>query len=95
MYLLTYIFIVGRNSYESITKVLSDWGARSVTSYTGIRLSRVVRALAPYLLEYRVDGSHRLSFFMVAPVPVLAAKLYLLPPKVLSIRLIEHLRALR
>jgi hypothetical protein len=26
MYLLTYIFIVNKNSYETITKVLSDWG---------------------------------------------------------------------
>jgi hypothetical protein len=95
MYLLTYILIVGLNSYESITKVLSDWGARSVASYTGMRLSRVLRTLAPYLLEYGVDGSHGLSCFMVASVPVLAAKLYLLPPEVLSICLIERLRALR
>ena len=36
MYVLTYIFIVNRNSYETITKVLSDWsygqaGARGQT----------------------------------------------------------------
>jgi hypothetical protein len=26
MYLLTYIFIVDQNSYDTLTKVLSDWG---------------------------------------------------------------------